>query len=383
MFSSTSSKKNKNKNQTLNTDRNNQIVTEKPIDPTIDGLYIRGYRQTYNDNVFLKDQANNTFEPGCKYVDIVYTWVNGSDPINIENRNIYSAEGNKEMLLKESNTDARFRDFGILKYSLRSVRKNASWIRKIFIVTANQIPSWFNTSNNDNVEFIFHEEYYLNKSHLPTFNSNSIEGNFHNLPEKVSNCFLYLNDDIFFKNPVELSDFFDEKYKAHIFQRKQIISSHSQLPGDFVDSLQYTNMVYTNRYLDPIWFRSKRYRSDHGVLIFNKNLLKMAYRDLITLANFTSVNRFRDPKDISTPFAHLQYAKRYSTFQVKPSQNAYFSLNDNNFEVVLNEIRDSSYTYKTVCLNDAFRNPNESVYFKIDSFLNDHFPVPSPYENKY
>ncbi|EAL73064.1 hypothetical protein DDB_G0268950 [Dictyostelium discoideum AX4] len=302
------SSKSKSELKIIKTNSKNVVDDDDDVDDDEDDYFpINGKIQSFDNNVFLLNESVNTFKPKCKYIDIVYTWVDGTDP---------------KMLQK----------YGTLKYSLRSVRKNAPWVRKIFIITANQIPSWFNISNNDNVEFIFHDELYFNKSHLPTFSSNSIESNFFNLPNQVSNCFLYLNDDVFFRNPVLASDFFDEKFNAHVYQHSKIISSETIIPnGKLIrNSVQFTNLVFSNRYLDRIWFKTNRYRSDHGVGVFNKQILKMAYKELKEQFESTSSNRFRYPEDLTIPFLHLQFLKRYTTFKVKPSINEYFALKEDN-----------------------------------------------------
>ena len=41
--------------------------------------------------------------------------------------------------------EKRYRDWGTLRYALRSVEKNAGWIRHVYIVTNGQIPNWLNT----------------------------------------------------------------------------------------------------------------------------------------------------------------------------------------------------------------------------------------------
>ena len=68
-------------------------------------------------------------------IDLVYLWVDGSDA-GLMNKNkflgIESDSGD------EATTKARAADNGELKYSLRSMEKNAPWIRKIFIVTDEQ-----------------------------------------------------------------------------------------------------------------------------------------------------------------------------------------------------------------------------------------------------
>ena len=56
-----------------------------------------------------------------------------------------------------STGDIRFFDNDELKYSLRSLEKNAPWINHIFIVTDRQVPKWLNTTNTK-VTIIDHSE---------------------------------------------------------------------------------------------------------------------------------------------------------------------------------------------------------------------------------
>ena len=66
-------------------------------------------------------------------VDLVYLWVDGSDPVwQAKRQSVVGYEGNTSADCK-----GRYADNGELKYSLRSVELYAPWIRKIFIVTDN------------------------------------------------------------------------------------------------------------------------------------------------------------------------------------------------------------------------------------------------------
>jgi hypothetical protein len=84
----------------------------------------------------------------CEAVDVVYTWVNGSDPAHMAARrqwlavkdatDVEAARASGE-LGKSATGSFRFRDWGsasTLKYSLRSVFKHAPWVNKIWIVTS-------------------------------------------------------------------------------------------------------------------------------------------------------------------------------------------------------------------------------------------------------
>ena len=76
-------------------------------------------------------------------IDLVYLWVNGNDPKWIAKRNACIGKPTD----KQENCAGRYADSGELKYSLRSVEKYAPWIRKIFIVTDDQVPEWLDTNN--------------------------------------------------------------------------------------------------------------------------------------------------------------------------------------------------------------------------------------------
>ena len=129
----------------------------------------------------------------CTEVDVVYTWVNGSDPVHRKLMTKYGGGG----------WDGGYRDYGVIRYSIRSVEKFMPWVRNIIIVTNGQVPNWANTSS-PKLRIVSHDQIFQNKDDLPTFNSNAIEANLHNIPG-LAPCFLYLNDDMFVGMPIKKS----------------------------------------------------------------------------------------------------------------------------------------------------------------------------------
>eukprot|EP01031_Cornospumella_fuschlensis_P032775 gene32775-39624_t len=147
-------------------------------------------------------------------IDVVYTWVNGSDPkwlakkdywaskyFPVEVKNV-SAEGNESTDVFASN---RYRDSDELRYSIRSLVKFAPWVRHIYLVTDNQIPNWLNMET-DKLTVISHTDIFANASHLPVFSSPAIEANIHRI-KGLSEYFIYFNDDVFLGAPVLPEDF--------------------------------------------------------------------------------------------------------------------------------------------------------------------------------
>lgn len=169
-------------------------------------------------------------------IDVVYTWVNGSDPVWRKKKDywVHRSSGSSETALgnstlpsntttadNSSSTDSgssgggdgeddtmsqnRYRDSEELRFSLRSLMKNAPWIRHIYLVTDNQIPYWLNLET-PMLSVVTHEDIFPNKSYLPVFSSPAIEANLHRVPG-LSKKFIYFNDDVFLGSPVLPDDF--------------------------------------------------------------------------------------------------------------------------------------------------------------------------------
>lgn len=134
-------------------------------------------------------------------IDLVYLWVNGNDPVWVAKRDACIGKPTG----KQENCAARYADSGELKYSLRSVEKYAPWIRKIFIVTDNQVPLWLDTSN-PKIQIVDHKEI-MPAECLPCFNSTLLEHFIHKIPG-LSEHFIYGNDDTYLNQPVAPDRFF-------------------------------------------------------------------------------------------------------------------------------------------------------------------------------
>lgn len=156
-------------------------------------------------------------------IDLVYTWVDSSDEKWLKS---YEKQRKKSKLhINQKNFASRYESFEEFRYSLRTVEKFLlPMINKIYIVTANQIPKWINT-DLPIIQFVSHSDIFPNYCSykkasenpdskrqgmcLPTFNSNAIDFSLINIPN-LSEHFIYCNDDMYFGNHVNWTDFFDE-----------------------------------------------------------------------------------------------------------------------------------------------------------------------------
>lgn len=136
-------------------------------------------------------------------VDAVITWVDGGDKNHQKKMLPYVKD------IKKINRN-RYDQVEEIKYTVDSILKFATFIQKIFIVTDEQTPSFLksNVKKYTNVVIIDHKIIFEEKEEfLPTFNSRSIETNLFKIP-KLSEHFVYFNDDMFLIKETNLNDFF-------------------------------------------------------------------------------------------------------------------------------------------------------------------------------
>src|SRR5574344_1782172 len=130
-------------------------------------------------------------------IDFVFPYVNCNDPVWLEQYK----ENNKNIIFNP----LRFRAWGLLKYVFRGIDKFMPWINNVYMIVSSdsQIPAWI---NKENVKIITHKQI-IPKEFLPTFNSTTIEMFLKNIPN-LSEKFIYSNDDLYFINKLDKSDFF-------------------------------------------------------------------------------------------------------------------------------------------------------------------------------
>lgn len=137
-------------------------------------------------------------------IDFVVTWVDMNDPK--WKKEFAAAKG---MIDNSRNqySEARFRDYGFLKYWFRGVEKFAPWVRKIHFVTCGQRPEWLDVSN-PKIHLVDHKDY-IPECYLPTFNSTVLEFYLDRIPD-LSEHFVYFNDDFYLIRPTGRERFFSE-----------------------------------------------------------------------------------------------------------------------------------------------------------------------------
>lgn len=198
-------------------------------------------------------------------IDAVITYVNDKDPNWIKMREQYNNKEKNETI--NSRQKWRFQSSNEIMYCLLCIQKNCNFFRNIYIVIS--IPSqkcdisYLNEDMKSKIKFITHSEFYYDKTHLPTFNSISIEHNIHNIPN-LSEYFVYFNDDCFVNKPLTKSDFikynFFSEPKIIIYKEDKLISPKG-LPT--INEAGYFSAIKnSNRMLDTL-FKYKQNEKRH------------------------------------------------------------------------------------------------------------------------
>lgn len=139
-------------------------------------------------------------------IDAVIAWVDSNDPKQLEKLNAFLPSSKRK---NEGTLATRFRSVNELEYCIKSLQKNAPFIRNIFIVTDNQQPECLNQiKDTSKIKVIDHKEIFRDyESILPIFNSRSIASAVWRIKD-LSEHFIYLNDDFFVLRPLKISDWF-------------------------------------------------------------------------------------------------------------------------------------------------------------------------------
>ncbi len=323
-------------------------------------------------------------------IDIVITWVDGSNTEWIQELSKYSDKPLDKL---------RFEDTGTLKYVFRSIEKFLPWVRNVYLITPGYFPSWIN-SEHRKLKLISQDDLYKDKSVLPIFNSCSVEMNLHRI-EGLSEQFIYFCDDMiiqkklnksyFFKNG-KVNDYFivrslfhDALFSHQMHSQMQIINNEirkdKSLKKQFINTLSikygFKNMI--NSFM--LFFFAKKEipllaLNHHPQAHLKSNFIELekAYPEILER---TIKARFRTEYQISQTvfrFWGLIKGKFNPTYH---NDAKYIGVNDlDTLKVQLNKLKNSNISM--ICLNedDGFPTDKYEEYKKIlrdflDIYLNE------------
>jgi len=215
--------------------------------------------------------------PICPYIDAVYMWVNGTDPLVMEQY--------KQAYGSDYVESGRMRDIPTMKYSIRALLTYAPFIRQVIIVTNGQRPDWLNMSN-PRVRVVAQKDIFEHPENLPTFNSNAIEAQLLRIPD-LAPCYFALNDDFSFGRPVKLEDWiemktgrqylaFDSWIAPRLEDMKRNIWHHSVAYSNFLINKYYHPEEITPETTVENPTRNYRYEA-HNIRLYQQRLMERIY----------------------------------------------------------------------------------------------------------
>jgi Stealth protein CR2, conserved region 2/Stealth protein CR1, conserved region 1 len=257
-------------------------------------------------------------------VDVVIAWVDGGDPKHRAKRRRYLADpGGDAKPERVANDERRFSDNDEIRFCLRSIHNYAPWVRRIWLVTDDQVPAAINPIRAEqcNIRIVDHREIFRGYEQLlPTFNSYSIESMLWRI-EGLADRFLYFNDDMMLVGPAEPTDFFSHEGRVKLrgrwtnwqkqLQRGNAFHSTNKLLG--AQMLGYT----------PEHFFS----SNHAVYPLLRPVMEELFEEFQPAFLANAGYRFRNRKQFWPIAAHDHLLLKSDRARVlKPSQTAHFSV---------------------------------------------------------
>ena len=320
-------------------------------------------------------------------IDFVITWVDMEDPKWKAEFSKYSGKKDNE---KNGVSEARFRDYGFLKYWFRGVEKFAPWVRKIHFVTSGQKPEWLD-ENNPKINLVSHKDY-IPAEFLPTYNSVVIERYLHKIPD-LAEHFVYFNDDFYIINNISTERFFKNgvpcdiavfqynpswsQWYKRIKNNLKIINKHFDKKEVMArDHDKWFHKSYGSRarwnYLLKPYGKFITLRTPHNAQPYLKSTFEEVWAVAEKELTETSANRFRTVTDY-TP-------ELFRTWQIcKGNFEPYNTYSDTKMFPLMIKPKQAikaiyNQTYSLICLNDnihirSYAQVMENIKDAFDSIL--------------
>lgn len=285
-------------------------------------------------------------------IDLVIPYVNGNDKDWLTLYKGYLKKHN----ITVSNDKCRFRDWGTFEYFIKSTKKFAPWVRKIHIILLNetQIPKWLDVTDSQ-INIVYHRNI-IPIEFRPTFNSCTIEMFLKNI-NGLSEHFIYCNDDTFFIDHCEPTEFFNKKGTPKLFfYNKKINGNENQYRQVCINDnkliLSNFNKKLGKNYLKP----------KHTMIPMRLSTLNTVYEKNKS-ALLKSISALRNSKNYNQ-YIYSIYQKLNKESVNFENNSVYMDFQSNTIDEMIDVI--SNQKYKIICINDSsFVEDEKFVEYKL------------------
>ena len=332
-------------------------------------------------------------------IDFVLTWVDGADPEWQKEK--YARMLKLGVISEADDRTERYRDWGILPYWFRGVEKFAPWVRTIHFVTYGHLPAWMNV-NHPKLHIVNHSDYIPYK-YLPTFNSHTIEWNFHKI-SGLSEKFVYFNDDMFLLKAVKPTDFFIDSKPVDMLALQPDVANadDSVMPYIYLNNAMvlakyfdkrenmkkqpwsyfhpgYPLMYLVNNALEMAFPRFTGFYTVHGPAPLMKQTYETLWQLEPELLDHVCSHPFRHKEDVSQ-YVLREYEKLNQNFVPRNTKKfcRYYDLDAENSKLIS---MIEGQKCPVVCINDSNHSiPYDRVKNQLDTAFRQILPEKSCFE---
>lgn len=310
-------------------------------------------------------------------IDVVYTWVDGADPAWQARMEETARQCDLHGRNWQASNLARYENRDELRYSLRSIAMFAPFVRRIFIVTDDQVPPWLNV-DSPRITMVSHRELFGDTGRLPTFNSHAIESRLH-LIDGLSEHFLYFNDDVFLGRLVRPNLFFHSSGMTKVFLSREHIPPGPPAPDDWPADWGAKN---ARTLLQQHFGRNIAHKTKHVAMPMRRSVMKEIECRFPEAFRQTACAQFRSPTDIAPISSlYLHYACLSGYAVPGDARYAYLNVGSGRLPWDLSRLLDPP-GFDVFCLNDTDSSPEdlEDQRAMIEACFQNLYPIASEFE---
>jgi hypothetical protein len=334
-------------------------------------------------------------------IDIVITWVDGSDPEWQKSKEQWrKASSEREVVAigaDQNSSVIRYRDWGTLPYLFRGIERFAPWVRRVHFVTCGHLPEWLDTTH-PRLNIVKHSDF-IPPEYLPTFASRPIELNVHRI-EGLAERFILMNDDMFLCRRVSEERFFEDGLPRDMARLSLIAPSsisHTVLNMVEVMNRRYVRAEVMRRHcgkwyspkygvgnllktLDlSVWGSFAGFTDTHMPQPYLKETFTKMWNEEGEIIYATCRMRFRSPMGVSHWLMRYEQLLSGQFAPVGFGDARLDELNDERIADIEEYIRGQKYAM--ICLNDSPRIRDfESLSARLRASFEAILPEKSGYE---
>lgn len=304
-------------------------------------------------------------------VDVVYTWVDGSDPDWAQSFRATAVACGRDFD-EAALSPARFRSRDELRYSLRSLWMYCGWVRHVYLVTAGQRPAWL--VDHPRLTVVDHSEI-IPADGLPTFNSHAIEASLHHI-DGLAEHVVYFNDDMFVARSLRPEAFFHPNGLPKVFQSGARVPGHEDERTLAVDTAARRGRELLEARFGRV-VESKPFHSPYPLL---RSVMSEVEREFPDVVGATRRSRFRSPTDLSTAASFSQhYAFATQRAVLGEIATEYVHVESGRLRWHLDRVRLSG-DVDTFCINETGVGSRQRSAQEVAAFFEAMYPIPAPWE---